>query len=69
MDPTAERDRAVHSTAHLALLREAVGILLEGTPAGIDSEKVRTAVTAVPGVAGVRDLHLWAITTGVNAAN
>jgi cobalt-zinc-cadmium efflux system protein len=52
-----------------ALLREAVGILLEGTPAGLDPAEVRAAVAAVPGVAGVHDLHLWAITTGVNAAS
>jgi cobalt-zinc-cadmium efflux system protein len=52
-----------------ALLREAVGILLEGTPAGIDPAEVRAAVAAVPGVSGVHDLHVWAITTGVNAAS
>lgn len=51
------------------LLGEAVGVLLEGTPTGIDTAEVRAAVAAVPGVAGVHDLHLWAITTGVNAAS
>lgn len=52
-----------------ALLREAVGVLLEGTPADIDPAAVREAVAAVPGVAGVHDLHLWTITSGVNAAS
>ncbi len=51
------------------LLRQATNVLLEGTPAGIDPNAVRTAVAAVPGVAGVHDLHLWALTAGVNAAS
>lgn len=49
-----------------ALLRDAVGILLEGTPAGIDLAAVREAVAQVPGVTGVHDLHVWALTSGVN---
>lgn len=50
-----------------ALLRDAVGILLEGTPAGVNMPAVREAVAQVPGVAGVHDLHVWALTSGVNA--
>ena len=53
----------------LTLLKEAVDVLLEGTPAEIDPEAVRTALAAVPGVTAVHDLHLWTITTGVNAAS
>ena len=49
------------------LLSDAVGVLLEGTPAGIDVAAVRDAIGRVPGVAGVHDLHAWAITSGVNA--
>lgn len=49
------------------LLSDAVGVLLEGTPAGIDLAAVRDAIDKVPGVAGVHDLHVWAITSGVNA--
>lgn len=49
------------------LLSDAVGVLLEGTPAGIDLAAVRDAIGRVPGVAGVHDLHVWAITSGVNA--
>lgn len=52
-----------------ALLRDAVGVLLEGTPAGIDAGAARAAVEKLPGVAGVHDLHLWALTSGVNAAS
>ncbi len=49
------------------LLSDAVGVLLEGTPAGVSLEAVRGAIGGVPGVAGVHDLHVWAITSGVNA--
>lgn len=49
------------------LLSDAVGVLLEGTPAGIDLAAVRDAIGRVPEVAGVHDLHVWAITSGVNA--
>ena len=49
------------------LLREGVGVLLEGTPADVDVEQVRTTIAGVPGVADVHDLHVWSLTSGVNA--
>ena len=49
------------------LLRSAVGILLEGTPAEIDLDAVRKAIGEIHGVAGVHDLHVWALTSGINA--
>jgi cobalt-zinc-cadmium efflux system protein len=51
------------------LLRQAAHVLLEGTPDGIDPGEVRAAVAALPGVAGVHDLHVWSLTAGVNAAS
>ncbi|MFP5022034.1 cation diffusion facilitator family transporter [Pseudonocardia phyllosphaerae] len=45
----------------LALLREASHVLLEGTPAGIDTAEVKAALLELPGVTGVHDLHVWAI--------
>lgn len=50
-----------------SLLREATEVLLEGTPAGIDLVDVRQAISAVEGVQAVHDLHVWSLTTGVNA--
>ncbi|MEI2301509.1 cation diffusion facilitator family transporter [Ensifer sp. MJa1] len=44
------------------LLKECVNILLEGVPPGMRLSDVHAAITAVPGVASVHDLHLWAIT-------
>jgi cobalt-zinc-cadmium efflux system protein len=50
-----------------ALLREAVNVLLEGTPADLNLAEVRAAMTQTPGVASVHDLHAWSITSGINA--
>ena len=49
------------------LMSEAVGILLEGTPSTVNLVAVREALLAVPGVAGVHDLHVWTLTSGINA--
>jgi len=50
-----------------ALLREAVGVLLEGTPSDVNLTALREAISRVKGVAGVHDLHVWSLTSGVNA--
>src|SRR5438270_107108 len=44
------------------LLRDAVDVLLESSPRGIDLTEVRTHLTALDGVVGVHDLHAWTIT-------
>lgn len=49
------------------LLREAVGVLLEGTPSDVNPAALRAALDAVPGVSGVHDVHVWTLTTGYNA--
>lgn len=49
------------------LLNEAIHILLEGVPADIDLIKVREALTSIDGVREIHDLHVWTITSGVNA--
>lgn len=43
------------------LLRQAVHVLMQGVPDGIDVDAVRAAIQAVPGVADVHDLHVWAL--------
>ena len=50
-----------------ALLREAVGVLLEGTPREVDMGALREAMERVPGVKTVHDLHVWTLTSGVHA--
>jgi len=47
------------------LLRDAVDVLLEASPRGIDLTEVRTHLTALDGVVGVHDLHAWTITSGL----
>lgn len=49
------------------LLRDAVGVLLEGTPSDVNLAALRDGITNVVGVAGVHDLHVWSLTSGVNA--
>jgi cobalt-zinc-cadmium efflux system protein len=43
------------------ILKEAVNLLLEGTPSGIDPAEVTRALEAVEGVHGVHHLHIWAL--------
>ncbi|OEO32262.1 cation transporter [Devosia insulae DS-56] len=50
-----------------ALLRHAVNILLEGTPAGFDLGGLERALRALPDVTDVHDLHVWTITSGIDA--
>lgn len=48
-----------------SLLKESVGILLEGTPSHINLAEVESAVLEVEGVRSVHDLHVWTITSGL----
>jgi len=45
------------------VLQEAVAVLMESVPGGVDVDQVRAAMLAVPGVRGVHDLHVWSIST------
>ena len=47
------------------LLREAVDVLLEASPRGIDLTEVRRHMTELGGVRGVHELHAWTITSGL----
>ena len=49
------------------LLKAAIGVLLEGTPADVNLATLRESIANVPGVASVHDLHVWCLTSGVNA--
>jgi cobalt-zinc-cadmium efflux system protein len=51
------------------LLREALDVLLEATPKGINLDHVREHILEAPGVAGVHDLHAWTITSGMNVVS
>ena len=47
------------------LLREALDVLLEAAPRGVDLAEVRSHILGVDGVLGVHDLHAWTITSGL----
>lgn len=47
------------------LLRDAVNVLLESTPKGMDLSSVRAHLRQTDGVADVHDLHAWTITSGL----
>lgn len=49
------------------LLTQAVNVLLESTPAHINLASVEETMLAVDGVEKVHDLHVWTITSGVEA--
>jgi cobalt-zinc-cadmium efflux system protein len=49
------------------LMTQAVNILLEATPANINLAEVERAMLEVEGVASVHDLHVWTITSGIDA--
>ena len=49
------------------LLKEAVGVLMEGAPPHLDVDRVREALLATEGVESVHDLHLWTLTSGREA--
>jgi cobalt-zinc-cadmium efflux system protein len=51
------------------LLREALDVLLEATPKGIDLDVVRQHILEAPGVSGVHDLHAWTITSGMKVVS
>src|SRR5579862_4880325 len=43
------------------IIRETLNILLEGTPRGIELQRVQRCICAVDGVNDVHDLHVWSI--------
>jgi cobalt-zinc-cadmium efflux system protein len=49
------------------LLKQAVNVLLEGTPAHINLAAVEKTMLELDGVEKVHDLHVWTITSGIAA--
>lgn len=49
------------------LVKEAVDVLLESTPAHVDCAALEAAVREVPRVRALHDLHVWTIATGMVA--
>ena len=49
------------------LVLESVNVLLEGTPRHIDVMAVERALLHTDGVTGIHDLHIWTISSGIEA--
>jgi cobalt-zinc-cadmium efflux system protein len=49
------------------LIKESVNVLLEGTPAHINLKAVEETIRATENVEDVHDLHIWTITSGMEA--
>lgn len=49
------------------LLKQVTHILLEGTPPEVDTALVERRLCGIPGVVAVHDLHVWTITSGLDA--
>jgi cobalt-zinc-cadmium efflux system protein len=47
--------------------REALRVLVQAAPPGIDLAGVRADLAAIPGVVDVHDLHVWTLTSGREA--
>ncbi|MBH0122125.1 cation diffusion facilitator family transporter [Rhodococcus sp. NPDC003382] len=52
----------------LKLAAASLRILTQASPAHLDVDAVRADLAALPGVAGVHDLHVWTLTTGMDVA-
>lgn len=49
------------------LLNKSIHILMEGVPSNISHDSVKKAILQIKGVTGVFELHIWTITSGMNA--
>ncbi|MGI9030380.1 MAG: cation diffusion facilitator family transporter [Ilumatobacteraceae bacterium] len=49
--------------------RQAVHILLQSAPARVDLGRLHDELAAIPGVVGVHDLHVWTLTSDMDAAS
>lgn len=49
------------------LLRDSVRVLMESVPSHLDVETVRAAMAAVPGVVEIHDLHIWSLSSKLDA--
>jgi len=65
--PARERRDRARIVPRTWPLRQAVNVLLEGTPAHLDLGEIEVAILRVPGVRRVHDLHVGTLTSGREA--
>lgn len=49
------------------IIRETLNILLEGTPSGVELDRVTSEICCVAGVNDIHDLHIWSIGSHMHA--
>jgi cobalt-zinc-cadmium efflux system protein len=49
------------------LLRDSVGMVMAAVPPGINPDRVRDFLSALPGVSRIHDLHIWPMSTSETA--
>ena len=50
-----------------SIMKKAIHILMEGSPYNISHEEVKDSILQIKGVTGLFELHIWTITSGINA--
>ncbi len=50
-----------------ALVRESVSVLMQRAPGHLDVDELRDAILGLEGVAGICDMHVWTVTTGLDS--
>jgi cobalt-zinc-cadmium efflux system protein len=51
------------------ILKEALHVLMEGVPAGMNIAKIEESIQAVPGVLGAHHFHIWSVSSGRHACS
>jgi cobalt-zinc-cadmium efflux system protein len=50
-----------------SIIKKSMNILMEGTPSNLSYEEIQKAILQINGVTGIFELHIWSITSGMNA--
>lgn len=50
-----------------SMLRETLRLSIDGVPEGIDVEKLKTGIESLPHVKSIHHIHVWALSTTLNA--
>lgn len=50
-----------------SIVLETLNILMEGTPRGVNVEKLVHDLKSTPGVLDIHDVHVWSLAAGINA--
>ena len=50
-----------------SIIKKSMNMLMEGTPSNLSYEDIQKAILQIKGVTGIFELHIWSITSGMNA--